>query len=129
MLRSAAVLALLALGCGDSRPMGIVHGSISVDGMPLPDGNVVFFSVDDRQPPAAATVVDGRFHAKVPVGKVRLEIHSLEVLRPAKLPDDEGLVRDRIPPRYNAGESITLDVQPGDNPVTWNLTAKPEGKR
>jgi len=36
-------LAVLCLGCGDSKPVGYVSGMIEYDGKPVPAGNKVFF--------------------------------------------------------------------------------------
>jgi hypothetical protein len=129
MRRAACVVLLISLlcvavGCAEKHPEGIVHGEVRLDGTPLPNGDISFFSVDDRHAPAGGPIQDGKFRVKVPVGTVRVVIHSLLVVRPAKLPD-EGDARERVPAKYNTNSGLKHDVTPGDNPVTFELSSKP----
>ncbi len=132
LIRRALYLALVfatALGCSPpGPPMGIVDGTVLLDGKPLPDGTISFFSVDQSKPPAAGTIVDGRFRVEVPTGPVRVTLHSVEIIRPAQLPEDEGDARERVPPQYNAASQLRLEVVPGDNPVTYELTSFSKGR-
>lgn len=128
MTRFVHVILLIAflcisVSCSKEQPEGIVQGEVRLDGKPLPDGNISFFSVDDRHAPASGTIQDGKFSVKVPVGKVRVVIHSLQIIRPANLPD-EGDARERVPEKYNINSQLRHDVVPGENPVIFELSSK-----
>ena len=116
---------LAALGCGRAGPpMGTVHGEVRLDGDPLPNGYVTFFSVDDSRAPAGTTIDAGTFKLQVPTGAVRVTITSIHVVRPAKLPHDEGDARERVPPRYNAKSELRFSVEQGDNTARFDLSSK-----
>jgi hypothetical protein len=119
------VISGVCVGCDrPGPPVGMVRGTVTLDGTPLPDGQVTFFSIDDTKPPAGGPISDGRIAVEVPIGTVRVIVNSLHVVRPPRLPEDEGDARERVPPRYNSASELRLDVRPGDNPVTFALVTK-----
>jgi hypothetical protein len=79
-LPGAALLAVLLSGCGVSRCA--VSGVVKYRGKPVVCGAVTFFG-SDGIPVTAALKSDGTYEATgVPVGAVRVAIHSLDPARP-----------------------------------------------
>lgn len=126
------VIALLALGCGDSG-RAPVSGTVMLDGKPLPEGSISFFPTDGNRGPSAGGVIqDGAFEIDArdgPIlGKNRVEIRSntrtgRKIVDP-RMPTmqlDEILA---IPKRYNSDSELVREVQPGHNELNFELNGK-----
>src|SRR5690348_10411374 len=78
-----AALAALA-GCGGDSQTGEVTGTVTVDGQtPPPGSSITFVPTDGKSPTAGASIENGRYAARVPVGTAKVQIR---VPRPAKAP-------------------------------------------
>src|SRR5262245_30263024 len=76
-LGPAAVAVFLACLAGCSGPThGEVKGMVTLDGHPLKEGTIRFTPIDGKTGTAGAFIADGKFEAKVPIAKHKVEISS-----------------------------------------------------
>jgi len=109
--------------------MGIVTGSVTVDGEPAKVGAISFFAVDGRAPTAGAPIVDGKFSAQVKPGMCMVQIRVSKVVGKKKLYDTpDSPVREVwaevLPAKYNDNTQLKLDVERGENQQEYALTTK-----
>lgn len=105
--------------------MGIVTGTVTYKGDPLPTGDVLFVPEAEELPYARARIAeDGTFRMstdefgdRVPVGSYRVMITALKDLGP-----ENGML-GLIPPRYNSTEKSGLqaEVIEGENTLDFAL--------
>jgi hypothetical protein len=95
--------------------------------VPLKDGAIRFSPIDGKSATAGAAIVGGKFAARVPVTKHRVEITA------SKFPEGVDISRNStaeytvvqlIPAKYNTQSELTLDVEPGVNEETWDLKSR-----
>jgi hypothetical protein len=117
-------------GCGSSgRPdLAQVSGTITMDGKPLPDAQVVFSPADGR-PSTGATDASGKYsltYIRDVKGAV-LGTHSVRITTvPKSTSDQDGVapVIDPIPAKYNVNTMLTGEVKSGENTVDFPLESK-----
>jgi hypothetical protein len=123
-----ASLVMLA-GCGPSGPKTFeVSGTVTWEGNPVPEGDIVFLPVDGKVSPDAGKIHDGRFQFRAKAGKKRVEIHASR---------DNGVVdpvmkttgrEPYIPQEYNAKSILEVEVEDkGLNHFTFHLPRKQDG--
>jgi hypothetical protein len=122
------VFAILVAGCAEST-IGVVTGTITVDGAPAKSGSIAYFPIDRKSATAGAEIVDGRYTADVPLGASKVEIRVPKVVGQKKLydtPDSpiKQILAESLPPKYNDQTELTLDVQPGENWQDYKLSTK-----
>ncbi len=77
-----ALIVLAAAGCNEpDSSVKIVHGSVSVDGQPVPMGYVRFVPIEGTPGPASlGDIEDGQYRIEsrggVPIGKHRVEVDA-----------------------------------------------------
>ena len=118
---------LLLAGCGHGNPLGRVDisGKITLDGKPLPDGNIRFLPQQSGGVQTGAVIDSGgEYHIEklqgLPPGKYRVQIFSSEkpkgapavVAAPAGLPPPS---IERIPPQYNLASTLVVEVPATDS--------------
>jgi hypothetical protein len=124
MLVLALVGVLAASGCQDSR-VGTVHGEVTLDGQPIPEGGIHFSPEAGDTPTAGEVIQDGKFTAKVPVGKHLVKISSMKKAdRRRKAPEDDVDWIEQVPAKYNTKGTLTLEVKPGTQTVRYELKSK-----
>ncbi len=134
--------AVFFLGCGDDAPkIGLVSGTVYLDGNPLPNAAVSFQPIGaDLNPGSGSTgrtnekgeyslkVIGGDRKGAV-VGKHKVEISCLVDDGKANPEDDRPRPRrDKVPPKYNLNSELTFDVQPGENIADFKELISTEGK-
>jgi len=100
-----------AAGCGGSEAE--VSGSVTVDGQPLKDGDIIFEAADGSVTPAAGKIVDGKYSLKVLPGPKKVRINAS---RPTKKPDPvmgAAARESMIAPEFNEQTRLTADVKGG----------------
>ena len=117
------------VGCSGSSLQGTVNGTVTLDGMPLKEGDVRFVPADGKSQTASATIIDGQFTAQVPTGEMRVEISAPKVIGKRKMydtPDSPVVdkVKELLPPRYNAKSELRLTVKSGVQDQTFALQSK-----
>lgn len=130
-----AVFAGSSLGCGSSdRPeLGDVHGTVTMDGAPLANAQVVF-SPEGGRPSTGVTDAAGKYTltyirdikgAKVGNHSVRIESVPAAPSDPEAATKEAPIpFKETIPAKYNAKSTLTAEVKPGENTIDFPLESK-----
>ncbi|MCC6419566.1 MAG: hypothetical protein IT429_15135 [Gemmataceae bacterium] len=122
------ILTLLAVtGCGSSA--GQVSGTVKVNGVPIKDGAITFIPADGKGQTAGDQIKDGRYSARVPVGRAKVMISGSKVVGKKKLydaPDSptQDVTEEIVPPKYNVQTTLEYEVTSGSNTKDWDLKGK-----
>ena len=121
---SLLAAALLA-GC-DGDPARQVTGTVTFDGKPLPDGQIIFADPAGKLAPDAGKITDGAFAFKVTPGgkKVQVQASRMEKLPPGKkgAMGETEVPMAYIPARYDADTKLTAEVtDKGPNAFEFKL--------
>jgi len=119
---AVALLALLG-GCGGT-PTYKVIGAVTWQGKEVEDGQITFLPEDGNLHPATAKIVNGRYEARVPAGRSRVEISAQRDLG-YNAAMHQNVKESYIPAEYHALSRLTIDVQRNDdNSVDFHLPVK-----
>ena len=124
----AASFSCLALtGCGPLDPRATIHGTVSLDGKPVANGQVIFIPADSKLAAAGSALKDGSFTVVVHKGphqvKVEASVEERRSPNPNAPPEEAGVTyRSIIPPRYNEKSTLTFDVQSAQDKPAFDLT-------
>lgn len=113
LLTLAFALVMLA-GCG-GEPQAEVSGTVTSNGSPLPEGEIIFEAADGSTTPAAGPIRNGAYSVTVAPGTKRVKITAS---RPAKKPDPVlgAAAREAaIGPEFNERTRLTADLKLGSN--------------
>lgn len=111
----AACTLLVIAGCGGDG-LTDVTGTVTIDGSPLAEGDIVMEADDKNTAPQGAPIVNGQFKLKISPGKKIVRINASEgdgVVDP--LMKTEGR-RSIIPPDFNTESKLTAEIKAGENP-------------
>jgi hypothetical protein len=131
-MRCSAIFSVLLLvllsGCGGGGPqVAPVTGTVTLDGKPLPNAEVVFAPVDGGRPSTARTVDGGQYELLFKRGQpgaivgphtVRIWISHEVVQNPPK-----------IPARYDSQSELKREVKSGENVFDFNLESEAESSK
>jgi hypothetical protein len=125
----AALMALLIVpGCGSGGPQEYqVTGSVTFDGQPVEDGEIIFFPANGEGVPRAARIENGQFQCRLLEGEKQVQITAT---RESPEPASDGLpnYESYIPAMYNTESKLTAEVKAkGDNVLTFDLQSRPTG--
>jgi len=129
------LIACLAMATGCSDPnIGIVSGSIMVDGEPAETGSITFAAEDGLTGPIGTKITDGQYSVELPIGMAKVEIRVPVVVGQKKLyntPDSpvSDIMEESLPPRYNDETELTYDVVPGASVMDFELSRKIKKRR
>jgi hypothetical protein len=122
---------LLALGCGppsDQPELGLVTGTVTLDGKPLPNVWVGFAPTTGRSS-MGLTDKDGHYKLDylydTPGAKVGQ--HTVTITTPQE-DESGGLVpnfKELVPAQYNTKTTLTAVVESGENKIDFQLTTQP----
>jgi hypothetical protein len=129
---SPLVLAVLlaAAGCGGSD-QSTVKGQVTLDGAPVENGHITFYSTAADGAKAAAAIQNGEYavpagHGLTP-GSYKVEVSWLKPTGKKVPSADPGFTidetREAIPRKYNADTTLTVDVGPGETVRNFPLTS------
>ena len=120
---------LLLCGCGSSGPETCtVTGTVTWNGNPLPEGNILFVPEDGKGVPDPGKIADGEFRLEVKPGKKKVEITATREIGEVDPVMGKAPRRSYIPARYNSSTELTAEVTPGtDNVFPFSLQG-PEPK-
>jgi hypothetical protein len=110
-LVACGVLSLqLLVGCTSSPPPVAISGTVTVDGKPLPEGDIIL--TGEGTAPETFQIKDGKFEGQAKIGKKRVEIHAMKKGEPTKMGDKviEASPVNYLPARYNTESKITAEV-------------------
>jgi hypothetical protein len=126
-LRFALLCLLLLLpACGSGPRKVPVSGTVSFDGKPVADGDIIFEDVDPKLGPDAGKIKDGKFAftAKAGQKKVKIQASRLEKLPEGKkgAMGETEMPVDYIPEHYNSKTELKEEVKSsGTNTFTFDL--------
>lgn len=138
-----SILSLNLSGCGatsDQPELGLVTGTVTLDGQPL-NGIEVVFHPDNGRPARGKTDPDGKYELTyirqtlgTKLGHNRVEIAPNEEGEEDSAGDDDsennGAAKTakpgkiKIPARYNTKSELEVDVQPEENVFDFKLESK-----
>src|SRR5208282_1635072 len=112
-LGSALLIALfLSAGCGGGPAVGKVHGTVTLDGKPLPKAVVTFIPVGGGRQSSGFTDADGRYllwflgdRMGARVGKHKVRIHTSGTEETGRTHEKE-----RVPEKYNTETTLECEV-------------------
>ena len=122
------ILSFSSLGCGDGSDqpdLGIVSGTVSLDGEPL-SGVIIVFTPEEGRQSTAITGENGQYEL-VYTGEdtkgARVGKHVVGFLTPY---DEDIKPSAPIPARYSVGSDTGLNavVKPGKNSFDFDLSSK-----
>lgn len=123
-------LILLLSGCAGSGPETCtVSGTVTFNGAPVPEGNVIFAPEDGQGVEDAGAIRGGKYRLEVKPGRKKVRIHAT---RPTGEVDKlMGMAprQEYIPPRYNVHTELRAEVKPGGkNEFPFALEGPAPGK-
>ena len=107
---------LAVAGCGQATyqkpPVAEVKGTVTVDGRPLPQGEIAFSIAG--QPPLTLPVTNGAYTGDGYVGQTRVEVSAWQDGPPlATNPQGPPMKLNTIAPRYNYQSQLSAVVASG----------------
>lgn len=130
MSLTAAVVMAAFVGCSNSDGMVPVEGQVMLNGKPLETGQMQFIPTQGTKgPTSGAALVDGKFSARIPEGKILVKITSPEKYGPRTEHFDPAtnstvvnqMARERVPAKYNEISELVVDVKSGGEPLVMDL--------
>jgi hypothetical protein len=119
---------LAAAGCDTDAGRVKVKGTVTFDGKPLPKGVIVFAPEggDGGRVLASVEVVDGQFempakHEPKP-GPYKVLINSAQ--QTGRWVNGLPELKEVLPAKYHEKSTLTADLRPGENVLTFDLKSK-----
>ncbi len=117
----------LAGGCG-GPPRAKLQGTVTMDGVPLPDGSIEFFPSQGVGQTAGTSIKDGKYAVEASVGPMKVAINAMVVTGRQKAYDTPDspmmdIVKSAVPERYNTKSELTATLTAGPNVVDFDLTS------
>jgi len=110
---SVAVTSLLTFGCESKESQThSISGTVSLDGKPLPEGEVYF--ILPGQAPAIFPVKDGDFSGQARAGKHRVEINAYRARKEKVGSPGQNMTpppENYIPEKFNTKSELTAQVE------------------
>ena len=120
MLLLGLTLVLAGCGGGESKlPTTTVDGLVTLDGAPIPTGEIQFFPADGGHGPDSTTITDGVYSLPVTLGPKRVVILGYTPTGPVfdGKPGNEQVV----PARYNEKSELTAEVTADTGDLPFEL--------
>lgn len=123
---------LATVGCsGTSSEHGHVTGTLTINGSPVQDAVVTFAPAEGGRSAMAVTQTDGTYELNYTPGVkgAKLGMNSVRITTyiAPELDDNNRVVNpgtpERLPPKYSAGQELTVEVKPGDNTFDFAVEA------
>jgi hypothetical protein len=117
-LRNVCVVAIgLAVlgGCGGHSKQYDISGTVTYQGQPIAEGQIVFVDAKGVEPASAGPIIGGTYHLRTTAGEKRIRITATR--KTGEMLDDGNGARyskrvDLIPPQYNTATKLTCTVDP-----------------
>jgi hypothetical protein len=132
-LRLAGVAAcslLVAAGC-NTRPKGMpdlapVKGTVTLDGQPLAQVDVTFFSEVGGQVAGGSTDDSGAYELRFSGKHMGAKIgpNTVRITTPLQEIPGAPAWKEKVPARYNTKSELKADVKPGSEPNTIDFELK-----
>lgn len=105
---------LLATGCGSSKSVSTVDGSVTVDDAPIPSGTIAFSPLESTGAQAISVEIrNGKYHSdQVPRGRLLVHINAFqdtgEKIYEFGIPYPK--MQNLVPDKYHPGVELTVDA-------------------
>ena len=121
-------LGLSTIGCNNDGKYPVT-GTVTWNGEPIPDGNLILTPTDPSLAPDAGAIENGVFRFRASPGSKKVEVFAD---RPVVDPKDAGpnqimgLIphEQYIPTRYNENTELTAEVARSSNEFTFELASQ-----
>lgn len=126
------LVCLVVCGCG-GQPEGpskySVSGIVTLNGEPLPDGDVILRAVDGNHA-YAGKILQGLFTFEAEAGTKNVEFRSYRVVPGKTREDNPGeivpVTEQVVPTKYNKATELTVQVEAdGENDFMFDLVGDP----
>lgn len=120
----------LLCGCNSGPVMIKVHGMVTVDGQPAPEGLVQFEAIDGKSPSAKGGIISqGQYSAEVPPGEASVKIFVPKVVGKRKVydtPDSpvEDVRVETLPSKYNSESTLKETISAERTQIDFKLSSK-----
>ena len=117
-----------AMGCSDPT-IGVVSGTVTVDGEPAETGTVGFIPTDGKSSTGGGEIVDGAYTAVVPVGTSVVEVRVPIIVGEKRLYNTKDspvapIWKDSLPAKFNDKSELIYDVPSGKSQKDFDLSTK-----
>lgn len=103
-------------GCGASGQQTYsVKGLVTVDGVPINQGDIQFIPEDTNLAPEGTRIVEGYYSGIAKPGKNKVSISALDIGPNTKYIDGSPIARNFIPERYNSATELEAIIAENDN--------------
>jgi len=109
----AAIALVIPTGCGGPATYKVT-GAVTWQGKDVEDGQITFLPEDGNLHPATAKIVNGRYEARVPAGRSKVEISAQRDLG-YDAAMHQNVKQSYIPAEYHALSKLTIEVQKNEN--------------
>lgn len=119
-----ATIACILSGCGGSKrpPLGMVEGTVVLNGVPLPGALVVF--TPDGPGRSATAVTDTAGHYRLTflrdIVGANVGTHTVRITTVG----EKGRSKEALPARYHRKTELVATVEPGSNTVDFALQSR-----
>ncbi len=123
-----AAMTIIFTGCQPPGPeMHMVTGTVTFDGEPVAQGDIVFRDTDGQTRGYGGQIVDGKYEFECEPGSKKVEISAMREV-PGKMdtsnPGEEvPLMEQYIPEKFGAATTLTTDVS-GPGPINFDLKSE-----
>jgi hypothetical protein len=121
---SAFALVLFTSSCSRENTLITIGGSVTFDGAPLPDGDILFTPADPQFGSEAAKIKDGVYQVTIRPGQSKVQIRASRPVPGKKGPMGEQLIEDYIPAKYNDQSNLSIDVSTSQRKHDFQLQSK-----
>lgn len=103
-----------------------VSGKVTLNGQPLPSGEIIFRDTQGKSRSDAGTIADGSYSFESTLGNKRVEITSIQVKpgtegQTLETGEAGGEMEQIIPEKYNGKSELTADVSESSTTFTFEL--------
>ena len=123
----SVLLLLVFAGCGPGGPATYaVQGTVTYDGKPIKQGDILFIPDDAAFAPEGGKIIDGKYEMVSKGGVCRVQISALDIDENTEWISGSPIASNYIPERYNQQTTLTADVTAGgDNRFDFSLNSEP----
>ena len=123
-------LLCVSAGCGGKGPSTYpVTGTVTFNGTPLDQGQIVLMSADGHSTPTGGAIVDGKFALQSTPGEKTVEITATREAGPVNPTMGQAAREQYIPQKYNVESTLKATVVPaGANAFDFPLIGTAESE-
>jgi len=121
----ALIVLTLTTGCGPST--ATLTGTVTFDGKPLQEGDIIVSAAEGKVDSATGKISDGQYKVITTPGRKNVKISAQIVVNKIKdSPNDpnstfQEIRKEILPDRYHNKSTLTIDLKAGPNTKDWTL--------